>query len=144
MSAERCEELLEAIIGQFDPDEADHDSVCVEQGNKSHITKWTQSTCDSQPTMSNVCPHLLKDGSIGHTHLNQCLANVLGMAQVTRHGLKKYTDSTGRLSLTLVKAADPELGEYCQRGLSWERLAQKIEDEEPDGIILIQSLLNRK
>ena len=29
MSAERCEELLEELLGQFDGDEADHDSVCV-------------------------------------------------------------------------------------------------------------------
>ena len=145
LSADRCEELLESIIGQFDPDEADHDCVSVEQSkDKTHITEWTQTTCDPQPTMSDVVPHLLRDGSVGHTHLNQCLANVLGKAQVMRPGLKKYTDSSGRLSLVLVKAADPELGEYCVRGLSWERLSSQIEVEEPDGIILIQSLLNRK
>ena len=144
MSAERCEELLEAIIGQFDPDEADHDAVCVEQGDETHITKWTQMSCDEEPTMADVCPQVLRDGGVGHTHLNQCMANVLGKALVTRPGLKQYCDSTGRLSLTKVTAVDPELGEYCQRGLAWERLSKQLEVEEPGGIVLIQSMLNRK
>lgn len=145
MSADRCEDLMEAVIGQFDPDEADHDSVCVAQApNATNILFWTMGTCECQPTMANPVDHLLKDGSIGHSHMNQMLHNVCGGAVVTRPGLKRLTDASGRLSLALVRAADKEFAEYCVKGLAWERLSHQIEVEEPDGIILIQSLLNRK
>jgi len=145
MSSERCEELMESLLGQFDGEEADHDSVCVEQAPGSQTTtQWTQETCDPEETMANVVPHMLKDGSIGHSHLNQCLANLLGGAKVTRPGLQKFVDANGRLSISMVKARDPECAQYAVQGLLWERLSHDIETEEPDGITLISSLLNRK
>ena len=145
MSADRCEELLEGMIGQFDTDEADHDSVSVAQapGTKD-ITEWTQSTCDADPIMASVVEHLLQDGSIGHTHLNQVLHNVSAGAKVTRPGLKRYANANGCLSLTLVREKDAELADYAVRGLSWERLHSAIAVEEPGGIVLIMSLFNRK
>ena len=81
-------------------------------------------------------------GSIGASHINQVLRNIIGGA--TSQTCPEICDSDGIISHAMVKAVDPALAAACDQGLAWEVLSYKIEEEEPQGLRCIQSALNER
>jgi len=141
----RIDQLLESFkTWGFLLDEANHDAVIVLEKQRSiKITTYTRLLCKRDPRLK--CPpdggSALAGGSVAHSHIYQCLRNVLLRAPSKVVG---FTDDRGRLSLEKIRTADPALYEACQTGLLCEALAADIEEEEPEGLRIIQASCNRK
>ena len=79
---------------------------------------------------------LLAYSSIGSSHINQVLRNVLGRATVA--DCLVATDAQLRLSLQLVEAHYSALAAACKHGLLLESFAHAMEIEELDAVTCIQ------
>ena len=76
---ERCAELTCQLLGAFDPDEADHASVCVEEKPGSdRFLKYNQRFCEGDNRFADVLVASMPHASVGHAHVNQVLANICG------------------------------------------------------------------
>ena len=64
-------------------------------------------------------------------------------AAVTFKSLKKFCRDD-KLSLELVGHEDKDLAAHAQRGLLWEVLVWKMEEEEPNAFDIIQASFNSK
>ena len=152
-NAQRCEELLVEIVGEFDCDEADHDAVCVElpRGDDQASIERRKVVIDHNiarasgiASLATVQPLELQYAKIGSSHLDQVLSNIASGARVQRSDLEQFVDSEGRLSINLIKARDADLGRYSSIGLDWQILRHDMEIEHPGAVELIMSVLNSK
>ena len=140
INGERCEELFRHVFRKFDFDEAAHGAVCVELvAGSDAVRTWHRDAPADDRIASLPLEHVLY-ASIGASHINQVLRNVIGRAVVG--SCVQATDAEGRLSLQLVHAHDSALAEACRNGLRWEVLSQALEIEEPFGVMCIQAALN--
>ena len=145
LNADRCEELLIEFLGKFDPDEADHDCIAIEE--KPGLQRFLQhyrAMCDGDDRFARSTLERLDYGSLGHTHVNQTLKNVEGGGRVTRPEALKVATPNGILDVCLVRLVDADLAQHSVQGCLWEILPYQIEDEEPDAPLKIQSVYNRK
>ena len=142
----RCESLLMDLVLKWDPEEADHDCICVEV--KPGCTRGllhNQDKCSGEPRLTPPDPSVAKYLTISHTHLNQTLKNVEGRALVTLGPLlSTVADHEGRLDPKLVAGKTPALAEAVHAGLLWEVLSYKLDIEEPQGVTMIQRCINNK
>jgi hypothetical protein len=144
-NGQRCGELLgKHLLGHFNPEEADHDCVAVEcaPGSDS-FTKFNQDHARGDSSLADVRGHI-QFGTLGHTHVNQVLRNVLCGATCSLDICSKVLDRDGRLSLDLVRSQDAELASCCEVGLEWEVLSHMMDIEEPNAADLISRALNMK
>ena len=81
----------------------------------------------------------LRFASLGSSHINQVLRNVLCRAIV--RGCPDATDVAARLSLQLIEPHDSALAEACREGLRREVLSDRLESEVLDGVLSIQVAL---
>ena len=111
--------------------------MCVElvSGDDS-VRMWHRSALADDRIAALPLEHVLY-ASIGASHINQVLRNVIGRAVVGN--CLQATDAEGRLSMQLVQAHDSALAEACRNGLRWEVLSQALGLEEPGGVICIQA-----
>lgn len=152
-NAQRCEELLLELVGEFDCDEADHDAVCVElprgddeasKQRRKNVIDHNVSRARGIDTLATVQPLELRYSKIGSSHLDQVLSNIASGARAQRSDLQRFCDGEGRLSLSLIKAYDSDLGRYASTGLNWQVLDSRMEIEQPGAVELIMSVLNVK
>lgn len=141
-SGERCQSLLDAILGGgFDPGEADCNGVLVQaKPSGDTIHAFNAKACDGNPLLTPSVDGMdLTYGSLSHSHLNQVFKNILGRAYVKTD---KITDPQGRLSMAMLEAHDPTFAKYCREGLLWDVLSWKLQEEEPEGLNIIQAAGN--
>ena len=143
-SADRCASLLSDILGQgFDANEADCNGALVQETpGKTTVHDFNMKSCDGDERLEPSVEGLtMSYGSLSHSHLNQVFKNVLGRVPVT--GLK-ISNSNGRLDINILEEVDKDFARYCKDGLLWDVLSYKIQEEEPDGLNVIQAALNSK
>ena len=142
LNGDRCDALLGDIEQMgWDDDEANFDCIAVqERPHSSDILRWNVHMCSSQEMLSDVVADEIRFGTLSHSHLNQCLKNILGSALASK---PKSFIADGRLRLDLVALSQPRLADACSRGLHWEVLSWKLRDV-PGALGLIQSACNRK
>ena len=141
----RVEQLLLDLCGQWDADEADHQSVSVENAPGADLTKMDTYNNEFRvgDTKFFVCDGKVEGAAASHSHLNLLLGNILGGAQVSSPKLQIYCVN-GRLSLEMIMRKDKDMGLHAQRGLLWEKLSHTMEIEEPKAFCIIQAALNDK
>ena len=139
----RCDKLLADIEAMaFDPDEANHDNVCIEARPGTYeLVDYNRAVCKSQEFLANVDVEVMGYGSASHSHLHQCLKNILGGAKCSEN-IRQFAVG-GRLSFESVQRADPLLAAACVSGLKWQVLSWRIRDV-PGAIEVIQAACNRK
>ena len=143
LNADRCEQLTEGLIGHFDPDEADHGSIAVEeQEGESRVDEVNRKRCGEEKRLA-CGREMMRYGTLGHSHLNQVLKNASNGAVCLRSSLQKYCKN-GCLSMDLIRVCDPDFAEACANGLRWEVLHSRIRTEEPEGLQVIQRAMNHK
>ena len=140
----RCETLALDLIKKFEPEEADHDAVCFTIKPRSQEAyKFNLEKCKDEPRLAPPSPHATH-ATVGHTHVNQTLKNIISRALVTVPALFKFADKDRRFDSSVIFAQNHLLAETCARGLAWEVLDYRMEEEEPHAAILIQTILNNK
>ena len=143
VNATRCDELLGDFVRiGFCGEEADHDSICVEEEVGKHlILNFNVALSSATEYLAQVSEANLSYGTVAHSHVNQVCRNVAFGAKSTRPGL---TDADGRLCLELVQKACSGLARAAREGLLWEVLSGKMISEEKDAVYVIQSAINVK
>ena len=132
---------MEHIFKSFDEEEASHGAVCIQEvPGQSPILEYNRRKAAGDPLLAPVVETTMAYGSIGSSHINQVLRNVL-------HGagsklVMEACDEEGRLSMKLIAAHDAALAASCKQGLRWEVLSHKLQLEEPTGISVIQAAMN--
>lgn len=142
----RCESLTMDLVFKWDPEEADHDCICVEvKPGCTRGLEHNQAKCSGEPRLAPPDPSVSKYLTISHTHVNQTLKNIGGRALVTLGPLlSTVADQSGMLDPKLVAGKTPALAEAVQVGLLWEVLSYKLDLEEPLGVTMIQRCINNK
>ena len=79
-NGERCLTLLRRMVGRYDPQEGDHQSVCVEETpGTGEVQKFNDEALEGDPLLTSSIEGMQADhGSLGHSHLNQILKTFLG------------------------------------------------------------------
>lgn len=140
INSHRTDELLRQVLGHFDEEEASHGAVVVEERpGGCAIREYNLKKQSGNPALAGVTDAAIPYGSVGATHINQVLRNIKFGA--TTESALEIADADGKLSLHSCSGVDPALAEACSRGLRWEVLSWKIE-EESDGILSVQAGLN--
>ena len=142
LNGERCDALLGDIADMgWDMDEANFGNICVqERPGSREMFKYNRRACEASEFLAEVTGYSLLYGSLSHSHLHQCLKNIIAGAPA-----EAPTDFivNGKLSLQAVALAQPSLAASARQGLEWEILSWKIRDEA-GAMELIQSAWNRK
>ena len=119
----------EKILGRYDPQEGDHQSVCVEETpGTGEVQRFNTLALEGDPQLTssiegmNACY-----GSLSHSHLNQLLKNILGKVIMD---IPEITDKEGRLSLSLLAEVDENFAAACETDLQWETLSFKLREED--------------
>ena len=99
-----------------------------------------QDKAAGDPALAEVSDQAIAYGSIGASHINQVLRNIVFKAKSAL--VPEALDGSGRLSSDRIALIDPALADACRVGLKWDILAHRIETEEPDGIACIGHALN--
>ena len=142
IDADHCDELLgEVSIVGWDPVEANHDNVCVQvRPGSRDLHRLNRETCEAHEFLAPVGQTTIVFGTLSHSHLNQCLKNIIGGAKCDAPA--RFA-SDGRLCLDVVEQRQPGLAENCRKGLLWDVLSWKIRLEE-GALEIVQSAANRK
>ena len=131
MNGQRCEELFLQVFRKFDYAEACHGAVCIDKRDDRSALVRFHSSQIGDPHIARLPVETLRFASLGSSHINQVLRNVVGGAVV--RSCPDATDAAACLSLALITPRDSALAEACRVGLRWEVLASKLEEEQPDG-----------
>ena len=116
INGNRCDELLRQVWGHYDAEEANHGAVCVEeQPNSSVIRDYNKEKTAGDPALAGVSDQAIPFGSLGASHINQVLRNILFGA--SSELVPEARDDAGRLSLERVALHDPAMVEACVTGL---------------------------
>jgi SAM-dependent methyltransferase len=127
MNGQRCEELFLQVFRKFDYAEACHGAVCTDKRDDRSALVRFHSSQIGDPHIACLPVDTLRFASLGSSHINQVLRNVVGGA-VARN-CPDATDAAACLSLAIVAPRDSALAEACRVGLRWEVLASKLEEE---------------
>ena len=141
----RCQELTADIMGKYDPEEADHKSVAVEENpaTPTRFLKHTRRVCAAHDCLAGPNKNVMAAASVGHSHLNQAHRNVLNRAIAHEKRLEKIKDTEGRLSIQMLQGVDSAMAEHIQQGIYWEILSFELEIQHPvDGVSCVQASLN--
>ena len=119
-NGDRCVDLLKKILGRYDPQEGDHQSVCVEETpGTGEVQRFNTQALEGDPLLTssiegmNACY-----GSLSHSHLNQLLKNILGKVIMD---IPEITDKEGRLSLSLLAEVDEKMLPRARRACNGRR-----------------------
>ena len=125
--------FFEQVFRKFDYEEACYGAVCLEVSSAdTEVASWDLAAPLDERLAVFAMEHF-PHASLGSTHINQVLRNILGKAVV--HDCPAATDPASRLSLRLVEAHDAALAAACRTGLRWEVLSSALAVEEPDAIL---------
>ena len=141
----RCEQLAGDLVGKFDPEEADHGAVAVEENPKTptRFLEHTIKVCQGHDRLAVPVTNTMLAAAVGHGHLNQTCRNFLNGAKSTSPRLANVRDKSGALQIKMLEGLDLRMASYIKRGLEWEILSYKLEEEEPaEGIACVQLTLN--
>ena len=92
-------------------------------------------------------------GSLAHSHLNCGMRNILCSKKgcecddnntQCECGSQPIWDNDGNYNLEKLRAHDDAWAHGCYRGLEWEVLSWKMDEEEPDASQIISIALNKK
>ena len=128
MNGEHCEELFRHVFRTYDHDDVALGAVCVELVPSDGSVRTWHRAAPVDERLAALPLEYLMYASIGASHINQVLRNVIGRAVVAK--CSQATDAEGRLCLQLVEAQDSALAEACEYGLRWEILSHALEVEE--------------
>ena len=141
INGSRIDELLLQVLTHYDPEEANHGAVCVEeQPNCSYIREYNKEKTAGDAALAAVTDQAIPFGSLGASHINQVLRNIVYGARSEQ--APHVVDESGKLSLERVGAHDSALADACTTGLKWDILSFRLEQEEPDGVSCIVAALN--
>ena len=142
VNGHRCDHLLgDVCLMGYDPKEAAHDNVCVQvRPGDTTLLVANRETCAASEFLANIEVESLSFGTLSHSHLHQCLKNIVGRAKAFAPA---GFCSDGYLDIDVVRKRQPLLADACANGLTWEVLHWRIRDE-PGACVLIQSVCNRK
>ena len=141
VNGDRCDELLGVVFKHWNDDEANHGAVCIqEKPGQTRFYKYNLAKTQGDAKLAKMTDDLLAYGSVGSSHINQVLRNVNGSALAESAPDAVRDNKT--LCVNLVGAHDPAMKVACGRGLRWEVLSYKLEEEEPDGVSVIVAALN--
>ncbi len=142
VNCSRCDELLRLVLGHFDPEEASFGAVNVQEIPEKTAIRDNKKTSAGDAFLAAVSDAAMPHGSVGASQINQVMRNIVFGAKTEMAG--EIADSAGCLSVKLCVLFDASLAEACTRGLQWEVLSHRIQEEEPDGIACIQAGLNER
>ena len=142
-NADRCQQLLSWYVGAWDADEADHQCVAVENKPGCDEMQRHNQLFRENDRRFAPAPQRPEVAAATHSHLNLTMHNCRAGAEVSWPRLLKYCVA-GRLSMDRISAADKEMASHIQRGLFWEVLSWRMEEEEPIAFEVIQEALNSK
>ena len=140
---DRIQQLLLSYCGDWDAEEADHQSVCVQiKPGDNELVDWNMQFRENNNLFAKVetRPEV---AAASHSHLNIVLHNIRSGAEVNLSGLNKFCKD-GRLSMELIETHDKDMAAHAKRGLLWEVLAWQMEVEEPLAFDIIQAAFNSK
>ena len=143
----RCENLLSTFIDAYEVEEADFGAVAVQENPKTprRFLEHTRLVCEKDDRLAAPKCHSCVGAMVGHSHMNQCMRNILHGAKCNHPSLKDIVDEDNRIVLAKVQARSPALAHHVRTGLQVEMLAYQLELEEPnDGIFCVQASLNGK
>ena len=128
INSSRTDELLLHVLGHFDEEEACHGAVVVEErpGGCS-IREYNLKKQAENPALAGVSDAAIPYGSVGSSHINQVLRNIKFGAKT--EVAPEIQDNEGKLNIDKCAGVDPALAEACSKGLRWEVLSWKIEEE---------------
>ena len=140
INSARTDELLLHVLGHYDEEEACHGAVAVEERpGGCAIRVYNLQKQAGNPALAGVSDAAIPYGSVGSSHINQVLRNIKFGAKT--EVAPEIQDNEGKLNIDKCAGVDPALAESCSKGLRWEVLSWKIEEEE-DGILSVQAGLN--
>ena len=129
INSARTDELLVKVLGHFDEEEACHGAVAVEERPCGcAIRVYNLQKQAGNPALAGVSDAAIPYGSVGSSHINQVLRNIKFGAKT--EVAPEIQDNEGKLNIDKCAGVDPALAEACSRGLRWEVLSWKIEEEE--------------
>ena len=139
----RCDALLASIAEMgWDDEEADYGNIAVQEcpGART-ITEFNHRACEESEFLAPIRGEvMLSYGTLSHSHLHQCLKNLVGGA---RAKLPTAFIHDGHLSMEAVRRLQPRLAASAERGLRWTVLGHSVRDV-PGALELIQSAANRR
>ena len=143
--------------------EANSNAVAVEDNPskprfQSHFEEQIKSDPDMTKKSSNIMASI---GTLSHGHLNCMMRNVLGgqkgcecvstvvegidiEKKECRCASKPILNEDGCYSMELLRKYDGDWGSLCERGIVWEMLSHRMDEEEPEAALLISIALNKK
>ena len=97
MNGQRCEELFLQVFRKFDYAETCHGAVCIDKRDDLEELASFHALDMDDPHYARLPVDTLRFASLGSSHINQVLRNVIGGALV--RGCGDAADASGRLSL---------------------------------------------
>ena len=141
----RCDQLLDDLLGKFDPEQGDHNAVAVEENPNTprRFLDHTLKVCANEERLAAPNTTAMVAAAVGHSHVNQLLRNAQNAALCELKSLGRVCDSRKRLQLQMIRGVDANLAVAIREGLNWELLSYMLEVEEPrDGVACVQMTLN--
>ena len=143
--------------------EANSNAVAVEDNpSKPRFQSFFEEQVKSDPHMLKKSFNIVASiGTLSHGHLNCMMRNVLGghkgcecvstvvegtdiEKQECKCANKPILTANGCYSMELVRKYDGDWGSLCERGIVWEMLSHRMDEEEPEAALLISIALNKK
>ena len=113
----------------------DGSAVAVEERpGCSLIHAYNLKTQSGDSALAGVSDAGILYGSVGASHINQLFG-------ATTELCREIADADGELNLQKCALVEPAMAEACSKGLRWEVLSWRIEEEE-GGIASVQAGLN--
>ncbi|MCP4244832.1 MAG: hypothetical protein GY772_30185, partial [bacterium] len=112
VNGERVDELLQQVFQHFDEEEASHGAVAVQEiPNARSILDYNQKKARGDAKIAAVPEQPIPYGSLGSSHINQVLRNILGGSRSEL--VPEAVDAEGRLSLKRITYLDAALADVC-------------------------------
>ena len=128
------------MINKFEFDEASHGAVCVDAAQNVDHFRAYHGCAGGEARMAILPTSGLRYASLGSSHNNQVLRNVLGRGVV--NGCPEAVCTDGRLGLTLVEVHDFALAEACRNTSAWEIISHALDVDEKDAALCVQAASN--
>ena len=95
INGSRVDEILRQVLGHFDEEEASYGAVAVQEApNQSAIRDYNSTKAAGDPALAAVPDDAIPYGSVGASHINQVLRNIVFGAH-TEH-VSELKDASGR------------------------------------------------
>ena len=153
-NGDRCCALFGSIVEDgLDEDEADCGGVLLqEKPGSTRFHDYNVKACEGNELLKALVNDLLiMYGSCVHSHLSQIFKNCAAGAIVSPTVVGKskkvravVDDTRGCVSMPLLETQQPVIADYCRKGVLWDILHWKLEEEESNGPYILAAAGNVK